>query len=75
MDYPSEDLETELAALRASDLNELVAAGAVRLGKSRLPAKLWDLPRPEDPDDSVRRAVLEERGGGTFRTVTVIGPR
>lgn len=75
VDYPSEDLETEMAALRASDLDELVAAGAVRLGNSGLPAELWNLPKPEDPDDSVRRAILEERAGGTCRAVTVIGPR
>lgn len=46
------------------DLDDLAAAGAVRLGDSGLLAGLWDLPQPEDPDDSVRRAVLEERAGG-----------
>jgi prevent-host-death family protein len=46
------------------ELDELAAAGAVRLGDSRLLADLWDLPLPEDPDDAVRRAVLEERAGG-----------
>lgn len=46
------------------DLNELAAIGAVRLGSSRLPSKLWDLPQPEDPGDSVRQAVLEERAEG-----------
>ena len=43
--------------------DELAAAGAVRLG-NRLPSGLWDLPQPQDPDDSVRRAVLEERSEG-----------
>jgi prevent-host-death family protein len=46
------------------DLDELAAAGAVRLGSRRLPRSLWDLPQPEDPDNAVRRAVLEERAGG-----------
>jgi prevent-host-death family protein len=45
-------------------LDDLAAAGAVRLGTNLLPSELWDLPQPEDPDDAVRRAVLEERAGG-----------
>jgi|SRR6185295_1469576 len=49
---------------QGDELDELAAAGAIRLGTSRLPAELWDLPQPEDPDDAVRRAVLEERAGG-----------
>ncbi|HEV7672874.1 MAG TPA: hypothetical protein VGS22_30520 [Thermoanaerobaculia bacterium] len=47
----------------SDDPDELVAADAVRLGNRRLPAKLRDLPQPEDPDNSVCRAVLEERAG------------
>jgi prevent-host-death family protein len=46
------------------ELDVLAAAGAVRLGNSRLLSDLWDLPQPEDPADSVRRAVLEERAEG-----------
>jgi prevent-host-death family protein len=45
-------------------LEELAAAGVVRLGNNSLPSELWDLPQPEDLDDTVRRAVLEERAGG-----------
>jgi prevent-host-death family protein len=45
-------------------LEELAAAGAVRLGDNRLLSELWNLPQPEDPDGAVRRAVLEERVGG-----------
>jgi prevent-host-death family protein len=46
------------------ELDALAAAGAIRLGTSRLPAELWDLPQPEDPGDAVRRAVLAERAEG-----------
>ena len=46
------------------ELDELAAAGAVRLGGRRLPPSFWDLPQPEDPDGAVRRAVLEERADG-----------
>jgi prevent-host-death family protein len=46
------------------NLDELAAVGAVRLGGSGLPSEFWDLPQPNDPDDAVRRAVLEERAGG-----------
>jgi prevent-host-death family protein len=46
------------------ELDELAAAGAVRLGNRRLPSEFWDLPQPQDPDDAVRRAVLEERSEG-----------
>ncbi|HEV7669732.1 MAG TPA: type II toxin-antitoxin system prevent-host-death family antitoxin [Thermoanaerobaculia bacterium] len=46
------------------ELDELAAVGAVRLGNRRLSAKFWAVPPPEDPDDAVRRAVIEERAGG-----------
>ncbi len=49
---------------QGDELNELAAAGAVRLGKRPLSVELWDLPQPEDPDDAVRRAVSEERSTG-----------
>jgi prevent-host-death family protein len=49
---------------QGEDLDSLVAVGAVRLGSQRLPSDFWDLPQPEDPGSSVRRAVLEEREGG-----------
>ncbi len=46
------------------ELDELAAAGVVRLGNRRLPSELWDLPQPPDPGDAVRRAVLDERSEG-----------
>jgi prevent-host-death family protein len=48
---------------QGDELDSLAAAGAIRLGSNRLPADFWDLPQPEDPGDSVRGAVLEERAG------------
>ncbi len=36
-------------------------AVVIRRGAGELPASFWDLPRPEDPEGSVRRAVEEDR--------------
>lgn len=49
---------------QGDELAELAAAGAVRLGQGQLPSEFWDLPLPEDHDDALRRAVLEERSTG-----------
>lgn len=49
---------------QGEDLDGLAAAGIVRLGSDRLPSDFWDLPQPEDPASSVRKAVLEERAEG-----------
>lgn len=40
----------------------LERAGRLRRGTDRLPEDFWDLPRPEDPTDSVRQALEEDRG-------------
>lgn len=45
-------------------LMELARAGLVRLGTGKIPAKFWQLPRPEDPKGSVLGALLEERAEG-----------
>ncbi len=34
----------------------------VRLGSGRVTDDFWDLPRPDDPEDSVRQALNEDRG-------------
>lgn len=39
----------------------LARAGEVKLGPGKLPKNFWELPRPEDPKDSVRRALEEDR--------------
>jgi prevent-host-death family protein len=45
-------------------LEELERQGLIRLGTGRLPEGFWKLPRPRDPEASVRRAVAEEREAG-----------
>lgn len=42
-------------------LMELERRGAIRRGPNKLPASFWELPRPEDPDSSVREAVDQDR--------------
>lgn len=39
----------------------LARAGEAKRGTGELPASFWDLPMPEDPSDSVRRALEEDR--------------
>ncbi len=39
----------------------LVRVGEAKRGTGELPAGFWDLPIPEDPSDSVRRALEEDR--------------
>ena len=56
-------LETE-AARKISDEGVLMyqeREGTIKRGSGKLPANFWDLPRPEDPDNSVRRALEEDR--------------
>jgi hypothetical protein len=47
--------------IRESYLSLLERTGEMKPGSGDLPADFWDLPRPQDPDASVRRAVQEER--------------
>jgi hypothetical protein len=35
--------------------------GIIKSGSGKLPANFWDLPRPDDPDNSVRRAIEDDR--------------
>lgn len=53
-----------MAVEASSEIEELVAAGQVRLGTGRLPRGFWSLPRAPDPEAGVRRAVLSEREEG-----------
>jgi len=43
-------------------LMALERSGEAKRGAGRLSADFWNLPMPEDPSDSVRRALLEDRG-------------
>ena len=47
-----------------ADMERLEARGLVRPRLASLPADFASLPRPEDREASVRRAVVEEREGG-----------
>jgi hypothetical protein len=47
--------------VRESYLSLLERTGEMKPGSGDLPPDFWDLPRPEDPDASVRRAVQEDR--------------
>jgi len=38
--------------------------GLIKIGSGKLPKDFWSMPRPEDPDASVRGALLEERKEG-----------
>ncbi len=35
--------------------------GEAHIGSGKLPKNLWDLPMPDDPNDSVRGALAEDR--------------
>jgi hypothetical protein len=39
-------------------------AGLIRLGPGKLPKDFWKMPRSEDPEGLVLKALLEEREGG-----------
>lgn len=45
-------------------LAELERQGLVRVGSGKLPEGFFDLPRPADPEGSLRAALIEERREG-----------
>lgn len=53
---------------RSKDVRESLVKmekqGLIKLGSGRLPKDFWTMPRPEDPQGLVLRALLEERGEG-----------
>jgi hypothetical protein len=55
--------ETEAARkIRGENvLMHLEREGTIKRGLGKLPANFWDLPRPDDPNSSVRRALQEDR--------------
>ena len=38
--------------------------GLIRLGSGKLPKDFWKMPKAEDPEGLILRALLEEREGG-----------
>jgi len=45
-------------------LRRMEKQGLIRLGSGRLPKDFWTMPRSEDPDGLVLKALLDERGEG-----------
>ena len=45
-------------------LRDMEQKGLLKRGKQPLPADFWDLPRPADPQATVRLTVLREREAG-----------
>jgi len=35
--------------------------GEIKLGSGKIPNTFWSMPRPDDPDGEVMRALLDER--------------
>lgn len=48
----------------AGHLKELEEKGLLKRGEQPLPDNFWDLPRPADPQATVRSAALREREEG-----------
>jgi len=46
---------------REKSIEELEQLGIIKAARKRLPEDFWSLPRPDDPGDLVRKALLEER--------------
>ena len=45
-------------------LDRMERKGLVTLGTGKIPDDFWDLPRADDPDDLVLKALLEDREQG-----------
>ena len=45
-------------------LTRMEKQGLIKLGAGRLPKDFWSMPRAEDPQGLVLRALLEERNSG-----------
>ena len=45
-------------------LMKMEKQGLIRTGLGKLPEDFWNMPRPEDPEGSVREALIEEREHG-----------
>ena len=56
--------ETEAARKMREEerLMSLERAGEANIGSGELPDDFWELPIPDDPTDSVRQALEEDRG-------------
>jgi len=57
---PIPDAETD----EEQRLRRLEAQGIIRRGTGKLPKDFWDLPRAQDPEGELRKALIEERRTG-----------
>ena len=46
------------------ELIEMEKQGLIKIGSGKLPTGFWELPRPNDPNGLVAKAVLKEREEG-----------
>jgi prevent-host-death family protein len=45
-------------------LSRMEKDGLIKLGSGKLPKGFWEMPRPEDPQGTVLKALIEERESG-----------
>lgn len=60
MKIPKTDKERRELIKRLAREGELV----VKQGSGRIPEEFWKMPRPEDPEGLLRKALLEDREQG-----------
>ena len=61
---PGARLFTSHQASLSRHLRDMEKSGLVRQGRRPSPVDFWDIPRPIDPDASIRSMILREREEG-----------
>jgi hypothetical protein len=59
-----QDTPRETVRQRLNDrerLQRMAERGEIKLGSGKIPATFWEMPRPDDPNGEVMRALLDER--------------
>ena len=52
------------AKIARDALVQMEKQGLIKIGSGKLPKDFWSMPRPEDPGESVLRALMDERKTG-----------
>ena len=52
------------AAIPPESMTRMEKQGLIKLGSGKLPKGFWSMPRGDDPQGLVLKALLEERGEG-----------
>jgi prevent-host-death family protein len=52
------------AKMRRDTMASMEKRGLIRLGSGKLPKDFWKIPKPEDAEGLVLKALLKEREGG-----------